>query len=238
VTERIEGETISDIFDSQRVRPLVTDLEGRSVRVLRAFHHTTRTACHPMPAPQSTQVIPTSRHLRVSCWATGSASLRARWAGWSGGVLRRKPSATRWDVVPSAKTSAFNIASDARCLSPNAPGHFRCVTPSGLPLRHLAGVSLGYTSAPGSTIRAITACSTPNRGSSCPDGSTAWRHSIGELAPLLPGRRCPQGVQGVLVVIHCLPSSQKPCPAARFPLALRPLDPMRRSGHYPLCPPR
>jgi hypothetical protein len=150
-------------------------------------------------------------------------------------MLRWKAAAARWGVALSAKTSAFNIASDARYLIPNAPGHFRCVTPSGVPLRHPAGVSLGYTSAPGSTIRAITACSTPSRGSSCPDGSIAWRHSIGELVPLLAGRRCPQGVQGVLVVIHCLPASRKPCPEACFSLALRPSDPIRRSGHYPFA---
>jgi hypothetical protein len=100
VTERIEGETTSDAFDSQRVRPLVTDLKGRPVHVLCPFHYTTRTVCHPIPAPQPTQVISTSSHLRVSCWATGSASLRARWAGRSGGVLRRKASATRWGLHP------------------------------------------------------------------------------------------------------------------------------------------
>ena len=42
------------------------------------------------------------------------------------------------------------------------------------------------------------------------DGSTVWRHSIGELALLSAGRRCPHGGQGVLVVIHRFPSSRKP----------------------------
>jgi hypothetical protein len=34
---------------------------------------------------------------------------------------RQQGSATRWGAVPSAKSSASNIASDAQCSSPNAP---------------------------------------------------------------------------------------------------------------------
>jgi hypothetical protein len=65
-----------------------------------------------------------------------------------GGVPRQQGSATRWGAVPSAKSSASNIASDPQCSSPNAPATSAVSPLAVFPSSIRWGVSPGYASAP------------------------------------------------------------------------------------------
>jgi hypothetical protein len=65
-----------------------------------------------------------------------------------GGVPCQKGSVTRCGTVPSAKSSACNIASAARCSSPNAPATSAVLPVAVFPSSIQWGVSPGYASTP------------------------------------------------------------------------------------------
>jgi hypothetical protein len=120
-------------------------------------------------------------------------------------------------------------------LVPRASHHFRCVTRGGRPIPHPARGVPWQCFSPQDRLH---------------EQSRRGPHGVGGLPDLMGARLgdirsarwprsrpvgCPHGGQGVLVVIHRFPSSRKPCPEARFPLALRPSDSTRRSGPHPFA---